>query len=72
MKLFKVMREHEGQKALVGEGVVFSTGKCVLSWFTTHMSLAIYDDINALVQIHEMDGKTKIEFVTPAPLAVVP
>lgn len=42
----------------VAEGVMFSNGKCALSWLTEHTSVAVYDDITTLVAIHGHDGKT--------------
>lgn len=44
----------------VAEGVIFSTGHCVLNWLTLNRSLAIYDNIKVVEAIHGHNGKTKI------------
>lgn len=44
----------------VAEGVVFTTGQCVLNWLTENRSIAIYDNINTVRKIHGHNGKTKI------------
>lgn len=45
---------------IVAEGVMFSNGKCVLSWLTKHTSVAVYDSIDELEAIHGHNGKTVI------------
>lgn len=47
---------------IVAEGVLFSSGKVVLSWLTEHTSLGIYDDLATAIQIHGHGGKTRIVF----------
>lgn len=44
----------------VAEGVIFSTGHCVLNWLTEHRSIAIYDNIETVFRIHGHRGKTRI------------
>ena len=45
---------------IVAEGIQFSSGKCVLGWTRQHQSVAIYDNIEALIDIHGHCGKTII------------
>lgn len=44
----------------VAEGVMFSNGKCVLSWTTEHQSIAIYDSLKELEAIHGHNGSTEV------------
>ena len=44
----------------VAEGVQFSNGKCVLVWLTQFKSVAVYDSIEELENIHGHNGKTVI------------
>ena len=48
---------------IVAEGVVFSNGKCVLSWLTQHTSIAVYDDLKTLKAIHGHAGATKLKWL---------
>lgn len=50
---------------IVAEGIQFSNGKCALSWLTKLSSVAIYDDIKTVEDIHGHDGKTVIRFEPP-------
>ena len=45
---------------IVAEGVMFSNGKCALAWVTQFQSVAIYDSITELENIHGHNGKTVI------------
>jgi hypothetical protein len=47
----------------VAEGVLFSTGKCVLSWVTEFRSVAVYDNIEELNAIHGHNGRTRVEWI---------
>ena len=47
---------------IVAEGIVFSNGKCALSWTTQYQSIAVYDSIDDLIAIHGHDGKTTVVF----------
>ena len=46
---------------IVAEGVIFSNGKCAVSWLTDVSSVAVYDSIEDVQAIHGHDGKTVIE-----------
>ena len=48
---------------IVAEGIVFSSGKAVLSGVTALTSVAVYDSLQELEAIHGHDGRTKIEWV---------
>jgi len=45
---------------VVAEGVMFTNGKCVLSWLTTHTSVAVYDNVETVLNIHGHAGKTRL------------
>jgi len=47
---------------IVAEGVIFSNGKCAVSWLTKVTSVAVYDSIEEVKAIHGHDGKTVIEY----------
>lgn len=42
----------------VAEGILFSTGKAVLQWMTEFRSVAVYDSLDELMEIHSHDGRT--------------
>lgn len=62
MRQFHLLRKEDvsgiSGTDVVAEGVEFSTGKCVLGWVTKFKSLAIYDSLKELVNVHGHDGKT--------------
>lgn len=66
MMFFKLNRiEDEGGVSgtgIVAEGVVFSNGRCVISWLTDISSIAIYDSIEMVEKVHGHQGKTRIEW----------
>ncbi len=68
MRLFHLLRLEDESgvsgTGIVAEGVVFSTGRCVLNWLTTHSSTAMYDNVRDLEVIHGHNGKTKLVFVS--------
>jgi len=45
---------------IIAEGVIFKKGKVVMSWLTNHSSIAIYDSLKELINIHGHHGKTKL------------
>ncbi len=47
----------------VAEGILFSTGKCVLAWTTRYRSVAIYDSLEELEAIHGHDGRTRVIWI---------
>lgn len=67
MRLFRLVRKEDvsgvSGVGVVAEGVEFTNGRCVLSWLTRYTSVAIYDDIETLLAIHEHGGRTVVEWV---------
>ena len=67
MRRFHLVRDEDisgvSGVGVVAEGVLFSTGKCVLSWTTRHRSVAIYDNAEELEAIHGHDGRARIVWV---------
>lgn len=66
MRLFYLER-HEDESGVSGvgiiaEGVELSNGKCILSWLTQHHSVAVYDNMKELVEIHGHNGKTVLKY----------
>lgn len=49
---------------VVAEGTQFSNGKCVVAWVTQFQSVAVYDSIEEVENIHGHNGKTVIEFAS--------
>ena len=45
---------------VVAEGTRFSSGKCVLAWLTQFQSVAVYDSIEELENVHGHNGKTVV------------
>lgn len=66
MRTFNLVRDEDvsgiSGTGKVAEGVVFSTGKAVLSWATQFKSVAVYDAIEELESIHGHNGRTHIEW----------
>jgi hypothetical protein len=50
---------------VVARGVILPSGKAVLEWETEMTSIAIYNNIDELIEIHGHHGKTLIQFVKP-------
>jgi hypothetical protein len=48
---------------LVAEGVLFQSGKVVISWLTRHTSLGTYDSIEGMLNVHGHGGKTRLVWV---------
>ena len=49
----------------VADGVIFSNGKCAVSWRTKYTSVAVYDDLETVEAIHGHNGSTRIVFDIP-------
>ena len=45
---------------VVARGVILPSGHCVLEWLTFTSSIAIYKNVNDLMEIHSHGGKTQI------------
>lgn len=67
MRRFELHRDEDvsgvSGTGVVAEGVLFSNGKCAMSWKTGLSSVAIYDDLSTLVKIHEHGGRTRVVMV---------
>lgn len=48
---------------IVAEGVQFSSGRCVLTWLTSHTSIAVYDTVGVVMAIHAHGGYTQIVWI---------
>jgi hypothetical protein len=66
MKIFHLLRiiDESGISGtgIVAEGICFTNGKCVLNWLTKYTSIAVYDSIDDLENIHGHNGKTIIKW----------
>jgi hypothetical protein len=66
MQTFELVREVDvsgvSGTGVVAEGIVFSNGKAVLGWNSEVHSVCVYDNIQALEQIHGHGGCTKIRY----------
>ena len=47
-------------EGIVAEGVMFASGKCAMHWLTDTTSVAVYDNIKDLENIHGHEGKSEI------------
>lgn len=61
------LRRLEDESGVSGTGIVaigaqFPSGKCVMEWQTALSSVALYDSIETLEQIHGHGGKTLVEW----------
>lgn len=67
MRKFKLVRtlDVSGVSGVgpVAEGVQFTSGKCVMHWLTRVNSIAIYNSIDELKEIHGHNGATQVEWV---------
>ena len=48
---------------VVAEGVLFSTGKVVLSLCSEYRSVTVYDAVSDLETVHGHEGRTRIEWL---------
>lgn len=72
MRRFRLIRHEDisgvSGTGVVAEGVVFSTGKVVLSWCSEYRSVTVYDTVDDLEAVHGHEGRTRIEWLdAPAP-----
>ena len=44
----------------VAIGAILPSGHCVMEWLTFTSSIAIYKNINDLIEIHGHEGKTRV------------
>ncbi len=66
MKTFKMQRIEDVSGVsgigIVAEGVIFTNGKCVITWFGNISSVVVYDSFEECEQIHGHEGRTKFIF----------
>jgi hypothetical protein len=66
MRLFYLKRATDvsgtSGTGIVAEGVEFTNGQCVLHWFGSFSSIAIYPTLKELINIHGHGGKTIVEY----------
>ena len=74
MRRFHLVRERDPSEVsgigIVAEGIQFYSGQCVLCWITKLTSVAIYEDIETLIEIHGHDGATTVRWYDPEPIQV--
>lgn len=67
MRRFHLIRQEDktgvSGTGVVAEGILFSTGKCVIAWLTTYRSIAVYDSLAELIAIHGHGGTTAVFWV---------
>ena len=56
---------------VVARGVILPSGRCVLEWSTFHSSINIYNNIDAINEVHGHHGKTLV-VMGPPPIGTVP
>ncbi len=71
MRRFRLLRTEDvsgvSGTGIVAEGIVFSSGKAVLSWCSDYGTVAVYDTLESIEAIHGHEGRTRIEWLDPAP-----
>ena len=69
MRRFLLIRDEDvsgvSGTGVVAEGVVFSTGKVVLSWCSRYRSVTVYDSVGDLETVHGHEGRTRTEWLDP-------
>lgn len=67
MRLFVLERSEDpsGVSGIgtVAEGVVFTSGKVVISWLTPITSVAVYNSMDELMHIHSHGGLTVLRWI---------
>lgn len=69
MRRFLLIRDEDvsgvSGTGVVAEGVVFATGKVVLSWCSEYRSVTVYDTVSDLETVHGHEGRTRTEWLDP-------
>jgi hypothetical protein len=67
MRRFHLVRDEDvsgvSGTGTVAEGVVFATGKVVLSWCSEYRSVTVFDTVRDLQTVHGHEGRTRIEWL---------
>jgi hypothetical protein len=69
MRRFLLIRDEDvsgvSGTGVVAEGVLFSTGKVVLSWCSDYRSVTVYDTVADLETVHGHQGRTRAVWLDP-------
>jgi hypothetical protein len=69
MRRFRLIRDEDvsgvSGTGTVAEGIVFSSGKAVLSWCSEYHSVTVFDSVRDLETVHGHEGRTRIEWLDP-------
>lgn len=69
MRLFRLVRDQDvsgvSGTSIVAEGVVFSTGKVVLSWCSEYRPVSVYDTVRDPHTVNGHEGRTRIQRLDP-------
>ena len=67
IRRFRLVRDEDlsgiSGTGAVAEGVLFSSGKAVLSWCSNYGTIAIYEALDHIEAIHGHEGRTRIEWI---------
>lgn len=67
MKRFYLLRYEDKSgisgTGVVAEGLLFSTGPCVISWLSDVRSVSVYDSFDDMIAIHGHGGKTEARWI---------
>jgi hypothetical protein len=67
MRRFNLVRNEDESgvsgTGTVAQGIQFDDGTCAMRWLTAKASVAFYDSIGDLEEIHGHGGKTVIEWI---------
>ncbi|QIQ62971.1 hypothetical protein SEA_MOAB_86 [Streptomyces phage Moab] len=67
MRRFNLVRNEDetgvSGTGTVAQGIQFDDGTCAMRWLTAKASVAFYDSIQDLEEIHGHGGKTVIEWI---------
>lgn len=66
-KIFKVVRDVDvsgvSGTGEVAEGVVFSNGKCAVTWLSDVTSVCVYDNVKQAEKVHGHGGATRFVYL---------
>lgn len=66
MRMFRLNRLEDvtniSGTGIITEGIEFSNGRIVLMWLASD-SLGVFDDMQAMLNVHGHNGKTVVEYV---------
>lgn len=75
-RLFRLVRHHDitgvSGTGMVAWGVQFPNGKVVLVWNTDTPAVAVWDSLEAMLEVHGHQGSTVVEWLDTPPVVVRP